>query len=123
MSTIKVNNILDVSGTALPSNLLPVTPSAWVNFNGTATVTIQDSYNVSSITDNGIGDYTVNFTNSLSDSNYAVSGSCNVNSVAVSQGTSVTTSAADIITFRGDHLGNVGSVDPARVSVVIFGGQ
>lgn len=46
--------------------------SAWVNFNGTGTVAIRDSYNVTSITDNGIGDYTVNFTNSTSDTNYAV---------------------------------------------------
>lgn len=45
---------------------------AWVNFNGTGTVAIRESYNVSSITDNGTGDYTVNFTNALTDANYAV---------------------------------------------------
>ena len=44
---------------------------AWVNFNGTGTVSIRGSFNVSSITDNGTGDFTVNFTNSLSDANYA----------------------------------------------------
>jgi hypothetical protein len=43
---------------------------AWVNFNGTGTVAIRASYNVSSITDNGIGDYTVNFTTAISDANY-----------------------------------------------------
>jgi len=43
---------------------------AWVNFNGTSTVAIRASYNVSSITDNGTGDYTVNFTNAMPDSNY-----------------------------------------------------
>jgi hypothetical protein len=42
-----------------------------VNFNGTGTVAIRASYNVSSITDNGVGDYTVNFTSALSDSNYS----------------------------------------------------
>jgi len=46
---------------------------AWVNFNGTGTVAIQASGNVSSITDNGTGDYTVNFTNAMPDSNYAAS--------------------------------------------------
>lgn len=46
---------------------------AWVNFNGTGTVTIRASGNVSSITDNGVGDYTVNFMSSMSDNNYAVS--------------------------------------------------
>lgn len=46
---------------------------AWVNFNGTGTVTIRASGNVSSITDNGVGDYTVNFMSSMPDNNYAVS--------------------------------------------------
>lgn len=45
---------------------------AWVNFNGTGTVAIRDSGNVSSITDNGTGDYTVNFTTALEDANYSV---------------------------------------------------
>ena len=45
---------------------------AWVNFNGTGTVAIRASGNVSSITDNGTGDYTVNFTTAITDVNYAV---------------------------------------------------
>jgi hypothetical protein len=49
---------------------------AWVNFNGTGTVAIRDSYNVSSITDNGTGSYSINFTTSLSNANYSVSGMC-----------------------------------------------
>jgi hypothetical protein len=48
---------------------------AWVNFNGTSTVAIRGSYNVSSITDNGTGDYTVNFTTAMPDANYSISGS------------------------------------------------
>jgi hypothetical protein len=47
---------------------------AWVNFNGTGTVAIRASYNVSSITDNGTGDYTVNFTSAMVDANYSVIG-------------------------------------------------
>jgi hypothetical protein len=47
---------------------------AWVNFNGTGTVAIRASGNVSSITDNGTGDYTINFTNALPDANYSVVG-------------------------------------------------
>lgn len=43
---------------------------AWVNFNGTGTIAIRASGNVSSITDNGTGDYTVNFTNAMPDANY-----------------------------------------------------
>ena len=43
---------------------------AWVNFNGVGTVAIRGSGNVSSITDNGVGDYTVNFTTAMPDANY-----------------------------------------------------
>jgi hypothetical protein len=45
---------------------------AWVNFNGTGTVAIRGSFNVTSITDNGTGDYTVNFTTAMTDANYGV---------------------------------------------------
>ena len=47
---------------------------AWVNFDGTGTVAIRSSFNVSSITDNGAGDYTVNFTTSMPNANYAFAG-------------------------------------------------
>ena len=45
---------------------------AWVNFNGSGTVAIRASGNVSSITDNGVGDYTVNFTAAMASTNYSV---------------------------------------------------
>lgn len=48
--------------------------TAWVNFDGTGVVSIRDSFNVSSITDNGTGDYTVNFASALADSNYCIAG-------------------------------------------------
>ena len=51
---------------------------AWVNFNGTGTVAIRASGNVTSITDNGTGDYTVNFTTAMPDANYSVVGSTTI---------------------------------------------
>jgi hypothetical protein len=51
-------------------NVAKRTAKAWVNFNGTGTVAIRDDFNVSSITDNGTGDYTVNFSTSLTNTNY-----------------------------------------------------
>jgi hypothetical protein len=45
---------------------------AWVNFNGTGTVAILGSGNVSSVTDNNLGDYTISFVTAMSDTNYAV---------------------------------------------------
>jgi hypothetical protein len=53
---------------------------AWVNFNGTGAVAIRASGNVSSITDNGTGDYTVNFTTAMSDVNYSAVGNCSTDS-------------------------------------------
>ena len=49
---------------------------AWVNFNGTGTVAIRSSGNVTSITDNGTGDYTVNFTTAMPNANYSAIGFC-----------------------------------------------
>jgi hypothetical protein len=60
---------------------------AWVSFNGTSTVTIRAQYNVSSITDNGTGDYTVNFTTALADANYSAvaGGNCTGATFTVAQ--------------------------------------
>jgi hypothetical protein len=75
VSTLRVNNISDFSGGT--SNLnIPGTAKAWVNFNGTGTVAIRGSLNVSSITDNGTGDYTVNFTTAMVDANSSVNVTC-----------------------------------------------
>jgi len=64
--TINSAQVATVSGTA-PLYMC----RAWVNFNGTGTVAIRGSGNVSSITDNGVGDYTVNFTTAMPDANYS----------------------------------------------------
>ena len=70
MSTLRVNNITDTSGGDTNLNV-PNTAKAWVNFNGASTVAIRADFNVNTITDNGTGNYTVNFSNAMSDANYA----------------------------------------------------
>lgn len=69
MSTLRVDTINDRVGTGQPA--ISGLAKAWVNFNGTGTVAIRGQYNVASITDNGTGNYTVNFTTAMSDANYA----------------------------------------------------
>lgn len=95
---------------------------AWVNFNGTGTVAIRASGNVSSITDNGTGNYTINFTTNMPDANYAVVGmSDNINANAtptVVQLVSTTAAAATVTTPAGGSK-TVFS-DQAIVSVAIF---
>ncbi len=70
---------VNASAAIADSKLTGTTCKAWVNFNGTGTVAIRASYNVSSITDNGTGDYTVNFTTAMADANYAFNLSANDN--------------------------------------------
>jgi len=70
MSTIKANVVENTSGGA--TTLTDLYPSkAWVNLNGTGTMSIRDDGNVSSITDNGAGRYTSNFSNNISTASYA----------------------------------------------------
>jgi hypothetical protein len=64
-------NYLTTNGTVASWEPIPVEVKAWVNFDGTGTVAIRASYNVSSITDNGVGNYTVNFTTAMVDANYS----------------------------------------------------
>lgn len=74
---------------------------AWVNFNGTGTVAIRDSYNVSSITDNATGQYYVNFSTPMNNTNYAVVG----------------LAANSISSFAADHGGGPDTVNRCFFSV------
>ena len=69
--TIVASYLNDGTTSGSTTDMVKGSARAWVNFNGTGTVTIIASYNVSSITDNGTGDYYVNFTTSMPNTNYA----------------------------------------------------
>lgn len=115
--------IIDSAQFATVSGTAPIYPCrAWVNFNGTGTVAIRASGNVSSITDNGVGDYTVNFTTAMSDANYAancstVYGTTTRESVTFFSGTPSTTS---IRVLTGYTYASPGSSDNAYMYVAIF---
>ena len=70
MSTLRVNTLQDATGSNQPA--MVGAAKAWVNFQGTGTVTIRQAFNVSSITDNATGQYSCNFTNALVDGDYSV---------------------------------------------------
>jgi hypothetical protein len=111
-------------GTSLLATPSGATPSylcrAWVNFNGTGTVAIRASGNVTSITDNGTGDYTVNFTTAMPDANYSwcTSGSVSnsFTTTARAETTAPTVSALRVGTFNAVAA----AVDAAWISVSIF---
>lgn len=101
---------------------------AWVNFNGT-TNTIRASYNVSSITNNGTGDNTVNFTNALADANYEVNisasaafGSASVGGIQVNTTNAGTESAptASAVRFTTINSGGSANINCKYVNVVVF---
>lgn len=125
MSTAKFNQWLNSDGTE------NYKCRAWVNFNGTGTVAIRASGNVSSITDNGIGSYTVNLATAMPDTNYSAQGNLAGATTAWS-GTSIvssdnsrakTTSAISIITFQLYNQGGANTQaanDMDCVNVAIF---
>jgi hypothetical protein len=95
---------------------------AWVNFNGVGTVSIREAGNVSSITDNGTGDYTVNFTTAMVDSNYSTLG---MGSVAANTGKIVlyqtaTAQTASLVRVINDIASNITPQDCSIINVAIF---
>ena len=72
MSEIRANTVSDAAGTGPATLTGQYAAKAWVSFNGTGTVAIRESGNVSSITDEGTGRYGVNFATAMSDANYCV---------------------------------------------------
>ena len=72
LGTIASDTIQDGSGNSTSTtNVINGSAKAWVNFNGVTTTSINASYNVSSVTRNSAGNYTINFTTALSNANYA----------------------------------------------------
>lgn len=78
MSQLKLSSLANQAGTEETpiADVIHGSARAWVNFDGTGTVAINASYNVSSITDNGVGKYTLNFTTAMEDANFATSLTC-----------------------------------------------
>ena len=101
---------------------------AWVNFNGSGTVAIRSSGNVSSISDNGVGDYTVNFTNAMPDANYSINttgnqggASANAQVVMLNTASGPTTSAARLCaTYINNAGGTGGATDLSYILVSVF---
>ena len=76
---------------------------AWVNFNGQGTVSIRASGNVSSITDNGVGNHTINFTTAMTDANYSLTGTAALNG-------GVGSGSLDGARFIGQYSGSTSNV-------------
>ena len=91
-------------GTSATTNLQQGLAKAWVNWNGTSTVAIRDSFNVGSITDNGTGDYTTNISNAMANANYcytALGGDTSASlSVRIENASNRTTTTIDLLAYN-----------------------
>ena len=106
------------------------TARAWVNFNGTGTLSVRDSHNVSSVTDNGTGSYTVNIDNDMANINYSIALSASTDTAPTIVGTALTDwhpitngySYRTVGAFRvGTVNGSWSSFDPSSVNAQVFG--
>jgi len=96
---------------------------AWVNFNGTGTVAIRASGNVSSITDNNTGNYTINFTTAMPDGNYSIAQTLSAQAAnndggvaVIASGTTPSTTSFNMVTDQRA----TGEYDPTIVCLSIF---
>jgi hypothetical protein len=118
---LTISTLNNDTGVLATQNGMTGIPKAWVNFNGTGTVAIRSSFNVSSITDNGTGDYTVNFTTAMPNTNFDVNGTCSniVNNCPTVYDNSPTrartTSSVSVRTMDTVNFG-----DPVWVNVSVF---
>ena len=107
--------------------------TAWVNFNGTGTVTTRDSFNVLSITDRGVGRYTINFETAMTNANYSMVGVSGVYGVGANR-TLITPFSVDptsspeapLVGSFKIAIGEVGSgtaADVSQISLQVFGGK
>jgi len=125
--TIVANTLNTDTGVFSTNNAYNGIAKAWVNFNGVTTTTINSSLNVSSVTRNSTGNYTINFTTNMSNVNYVWSGNAgqnNVNNNAwisgpqnVAFSTWKTTGSITITT----NYANVSQIDCVDVNLIVIG--
>ena len=120
MSLIKANDIQNASGGIPTVKSQQLIPTAWVNFNGTGTVAIGGSENVSSITDNGAGSYWINFSTTMANTNYCIAGTSKWTGYDnwVQHDASLLTTAFKVGITKGGSL-----IDSSLITISVLGGQ
>ena len=116
MSTIIATTLSNGSVSVPTATVVNGSAKAWVNFNGTGTIAARDSFNVASLTDDGTGNYTVNFTTAFTDANYSLILTGTYGSSNAFNGTAPTTTAAKVQTYVTT---TAVSQDSAHVAVAI----
>lgn len=124
MSTVQADNYKDRTGGDGSTFAGVNTAKAWVNFDGTGTVAIRSDYNVDSITDNGSGDYTINFTTNLADANYSFASAVGSDTAAGARILSQITDTPSTSSLRVGNYDTTSALnDRNYLCVHIFGGE
>jgi hypothetical protein len=126
---LTISTLNNDTGVLATQNGMTGIAKAWVQFDGTGVVAMRGSFNVSSVTDNGTGDYTINFTTAMPNINYNAVASCSMNgvyggivaqpfstTVGGNQPLSPSTTAIRIVLVQP----NIGYVDSTYVTATIF---
>ena len=135
MSTLSVGTIKSISSAAPVFQNTSGTEKgqlakSWIAFNGSGTVSMYDSFNVTSLTDNGTGDYSITMANAMSNANYAVTASAGLGTSAYLNAhihcvsaapfnQAPTTTVYRVVVSRDQ--GTSGVEDTARVACAVFG--
>jgi hypothetical protein len=119
--TLTISTLSDGTNSTSSTNCIQGSAKAWVTYKGTSTQAILASYNVSSVTYSSTGNYIINLTNALADTNYAIAGSARYSgsgavTINIQQAGTLTTSAIPIIAI----VTGVAAVDVTPVSVAVF---
>ena len=128
ITTAKVTTIQDASGSngSTPEQVFQGRAKAWVNFNGEGTIAIRDSFNVSSITDEAVGVYTVNIDTDMANVNYCavVTTGYSSNNIQTSQNSQLfqhSTKTVGSFKIRQGNSENNSNDDADDVNAVVFG--
>jgi hypothetical protein len=121
--TVQTPTLSDGTNSTSSTNAIKGSARAWLNYNG-ATQTVRDSYNISSVTRNGVGDYTANFTTAMPNANYVLAGTQNSTTQNMNPTpTSLLTTSVTFYTSGGAGAGTgvaFYNYDPTLVLIAIF---
>ena len=125
---LTIDTLRASSGVLATQNGMTGIAKAWVQFDGTGVVAIRSTFNVSSITDNGTGDYTINFVTALPNANYSVAGSAMYGSSTNAHvicygdvnGASGTYPSTTAFRFRTMYLSGPSAQDCTLVCIAVF---
>ncbi len=122
-SVLNVDTIVDAAGTGPVSLTKQHAAKCWIRFNGTGTIAINDSFNVSGIVDAGTGEYTVTINNDMANDDYAYYGFSSRDASTSQVGMFGTTSTADVTTgkFRVIELAGTTFFDVGVVMCAVHG--